>query len=95
MLPLSFKEYVAAFPDDSNIDRLYQNYLYNSSFPYTLELTRQKDIRQYLDGIYDSIVLKDIVARKRFPDINMLKSVARFLFDNIGNLCSTKKLPIL
>lgn len=92
MLPLSFKEYVSAFPKDSNVDRLYQQYLHNSSFPYTLELRHPKDIQQYLDGIYDSIVLKDIIARKRFPDIAMLQSVVRFLFDNIGNLCSTKKI---
>lgn len=92
MLPLSFKEYVSAFPENSNIDRLYQDYIHNSSFPYTLELKRQKDIQQYLAGIIDSIVLKDIVARKRFPDISMLQSVVRFLFDNIGNLCSTKKI---
>lgn len=51
-----------------------------------------KDIRQYLEGIYDSIVLKDIIARKRIYDTDMLKSVVRFLFDNIGNLCSTKKI---
>lgn len=92
MLPLSFKEYVSAFPQDSNKDRLYQQYLLNSSFPYTLELSRPKDIRQYLEGIYDSIVLKDIVARKRFQDVDMLRSVVRFLFGNIGNLCSTKKI---
>ena len=92
MLPLSFKEYVSAFPENSSIDRLYQDYIHNSSFPYALELNRQKDIRQYLSGIYDSIVLKDIIARRRFPDIAMLQSVVRFLFDNIGNLCSTKKI---
>lgn len=92
MLPLSFKEYVSAFPENSSIERLYQNYIHNSSFPYTLELKRQKDIRQYLGGIYDSIVLKDIIARRRFPDMAMLQSVVRFLFDNIGNLCSTKKI---
>lgn len=92
MLPLSFKEYVSAFPENGNIDRLYHDYIHNSSFPYTLELKRPKDIKQYLAGIIDSIVLKDIVARKRFPDISMLQSVARFLFDNIGNLCSTKKI---
>lgn len=91
MLPLSFKEYVSAFPEGSNIERLYQSYLHNSSFPYALELNRPKDIRQYLDGIYDSIVLKDIITRKRISDVEMLKSVTRFLFDNIGNLCSTKK----
>ena len=92
MLPLSFREFLSAHPKDSNIDRLYQDYIHNSSFPYTLELARPKDIRQYLDAIYDSIVLKDIVARRRISDVDMLKSVTRFLFDNIGNMCSTKKI---
>lgn len=92
MLPLSFKEYVSVFPENVNIDRLYQDYIHNSSFPYALEMKRPKDIRQYLASIIDSIVLKDIVARRRFPDISMLQSVIRFLFDNIGNLCSTKKI---
>lgn len=92
MLPLSFKEFLSAHPENSNIDRLYQDYIHNSSFPYALELTRPKDIRQYLEGIYDSIVLKDIIARRRISDVDMLKSVTRFLFDNIGNICSTKKI---
>ena len=37
MLPLSFKEFVSAH-DNMNIDRLYQDYIHNSSFPYTLKL---------------------------------------------------------
>lgn len=92
MLPLSFKEYVSARSDNTNEERLYQDYIHNSSFPYALELKKTKDIRQYLEGIYDSIVLKDIITRKRIYELDMLKSVARFLFDNIGNLCSTKKI---
>ncbi|MDO4266765.1 MAG: ATP-binding protein [Eubacteriales bacterium] len=92
MLPLSFREYVSARSDQTNMEILYQDYIHNSSFPYTLELEHPKDIRQYLDGIYDSIVIKDIIARKRIYEPEMLKSVARFLFDNIGNLCSTKKI---
>lgn len=92
MLPLSFKEYVSVFPKDANIDRLYGDYVRNSSFPYALELKKPKDRRQYLQGIYDTIVLKDIVARRRFPDIEMLQSVVRFMFHNIGNTCSTKSI---
>lgn len=92
MLPLSFKEFLSVHPADINIDRMYQDYIHNSSFPYALELRRPKDIRQYLEGIYDSIVLKDIIARRRIFDVTMLKSVTRFLFDNIGNMCSTKKI---
>ena len=92
MLPLSFKEYVSAFPKETNIDRLYADYTRNSSFPYALEFSNPKDRKQYLQGIFDTIVLKDIVARRRFPDIAMLQSVVRFMFDNIGNICSTKRI---
>jgi predicted AAA+ superfamily ATPase len=92
MLPLSFKEYVSTFPKDTSVDRLYGDYVQNSAFPYALEFQKTKDRRQYLQGIYDTIVLKDIVARRKFPDIEMLKSVVRFMFHNIGNICSTKSI---
>ena len=64
----------------------------NSSFPYTLELDKRKDILAYLDGIYTSIVLKDIVKRKKIADVAVLESVIRFMFDNIGNLCSATRI---
>ena len=92
MLPLSFKEYCSAFPDNQNTSQLYMNYLTNSSFPGTLELTRKQDIRAYLEGIYNTILLKDIVTRKRISDPSMLESVVEFMFDNIGNLCSSTKI---
>ena len=92
MLPLSFKEYVSVFPENTSLERLYADYIQNSAFPYALEIKKPKDRRQYLHGIYDTIVLKDIIARRKFPDTAMLKSVVRFMFDNIGNLCSTKKI---
>lgn len=92
MQPLSFKEYVSAYPNNNNISELYMNYLQNSSFPGTLELERKKDIRTYLDGIYNTILLKDIVIRKKISDPSMLQSVVEFIFDNIGNLCSSTKI---
>ncbi|MDR1687252.1 MAG: ATP-binding protein [Clostridiales bacterium] len=92
MLPLSFKEYVSNFPDDANYERLYSDYIQNSAFPYALEIAKPKDKRQYLQSIYDTVVLKDIIYRKKFPDTAMLKSIALFMFDNIGNLSSTKKI---
>lgn len=92
MLPLSFKEYVSAFPDNRNLPELYRNYLMNSSFPGTLELERKQDVRMYLEGIYNTILLKDIVTRRRISDSGMLESVVEFMFDNIGNLCSSTKI---
>lgn len=92
MLPLSFKEYVSAFPDNQNLAELYRNYLTNSSFPGTLELERKQDVRMYLEGIYNTILLKDIVTRKRISDASILERVVEFMFDNIGNLCSSTKI---
>ena len=91
MLPLSFKEYISAV-GESDLSRKYRDYLMNSSFPYTLELNKRKDILAYLDGIYTSIVLKDIVKRKKIADVTVLERVIRFMFDNIGNLCSATKI---
>lgn len=92
MLPLSFKEYVSAFPNSQNTASLYVDYLQNSSFPGTLELARKKDIRLYLEGIYNTILMKDIATRKKITDPLMLTSIVEFMFDNIGNLCSTNKI---
>lgn len=92
MMPLSLKEYISAFPNNTNIAALYMNYLSNSSFPGTLELERKQDIRAYLEGIYNTILLKDIVTRKKIADPTMLESIVEFMFDNIGNMCSSTKI---
>ena len=92
MLPLSFKEYASAFDGTVSKEELYRNYVYNSSFPYTVNLNNRRNIHAYLDGIYNTVVLNDIVARKKIQDPSMLKSVIKFMFDNIGNLCTIKKI---
>lgn len=93
MLPLSFKEYLSTFPDRTDLARKYRTYLENSSFPYTLELNNdRKLIRDYLSGIYNSVILKDVVIRNKIADVSMLESIIKFMFDNIGNISSTKKI---
>ncbi len=93
MLPLSFKEYMESTGDMNERGIKYVQYLENSSFPYALELKgQQEEIRDYLEGIYNTIVVKDIVSRKKITDMMMLKSVLRFVFDNIGSPLSSKKI---
>lgn len=93
MLPLSFKEYVEASGDERELARKYRNYIEISSFPYVLDMKQDaRVIREYLNGIYNTIVVKDITQRNKFPDTMMLESVLRFAYDNIGNILSTKKI---
>ncbi|WP_303706420.1 ATP-binding protein [Phascolarctobacterium succinatutens] len=93
MLPLSFKEYVEVSGDEHELPRKYRNYIETSSFPYVLDMKQDaRVIREYLNGIYNTIVVKDITQRNKFPDTMMLESVLRFAYDNIGNILSTKKI---
>lgn len=93
MLPLSFQEYVYANGNGTNIESLYREYIETSSFPYALNLDKNSgQICEYLSSIYDTIILKDVITRKKISDIMMLESVMRFLADNIGNQISTKKI---
>ncbi len=93
MLPFSFKEYMESTGSMNDRGVKYAEYLENSSFPQTLELKGQPDeIRDYLEGLYNTIVVKDIVNRKKITDTMMLKSLLRFVFDNIGNPLSSKKI---
>ena len=93
MLPLSFKEYMEGTGSQNDRGIKYTEYLTSSSFPYTLELKGQpEEIRDYLEGLYNTIVVKDIVTRRKITDTMMLKSILRFVFDNIGTPLSSKKI---
>ena len=104
MLPLSFKEYYQAKLEYEKLEQkenrilktliqYYNEYIVNSSFPYTLQLDSDlKNIHEYLSGIYNSVLLKDIVARLKISDVMRLESVVKYIFDNIGNLTSLSKI---
>ncbi len=93
MLPLSFKEYVSFVGDRSDLNRKYSDYLKYSSFPFAVYLDQDVGkIRDYLSGIYNTVILKDVLARKKVADTMLLESVVSFMFDNTGNLLSTKKI---
>ena len=93
MLPFSFKEYVQSTGSTSDLERKYSDYITQSSFPYAREFDgKQKQINDYLRGIYSTVILKDVMGRFKIADSMMLESVVRFLFDNIGNQLSTKKI---
>lgn len=93
MLPLSFREYVSSTGSMDDLSRKYTEYLETSSFPYVLELKGQpREIYDYLEGLYHTIVIKDIAARKKITDFMMLQSITEFLFDSIGSQLSTKKI---
>lgn len=98
MLPLSFKEYVDGynelFPEEKlSLARMYNNYLHFSSFPFTVQLHNNSvQIREYLDGIYSSILYRDVLTRLGSSDKAVLERIVHFIFDNIGSQLSIRKI---
>jgi len=95
MLPLSFKEYLD-FNDYNEKDDLQEHfnlYLENGGLPGITELREHKTaIRPYLSGIYNTIIMNDVVKRGEVRDPALLENVVRFMAGNIGNPVSSKKI---
>lgn len=90
MLPLSFREYYSLVGGD--VRNVWSVYFQNGGFPYTAQIVDAEFRNDYLLGIYSTVLLKDVVARKKIQDVFLLESVIKFLFDNIGNIVSSKKI---
>lgn len=89
MLPLSFKEFISVRKED-NLRLLYQKYL-ATSFPYASQLHEDKKT-EYLEGLYSSIVIKDIATRLSISDLSILQRIIRYLYSEIGSLQNINKI---
>jgi predicted AAA+ superfamily ATPase len=94
MLPLSFAEYArASEADEQNKTDVFMRYLKYGSFPAVASLLDTGHlVGSYLDGVYDSILLKDVAARLGLSDVTVLESIASFLFSNVGSSVSVKRI---
>ncbi len=91
VLPLSFKEYLSYYGEENEVKK-YNEYSMYGGFPYLINLESPKEKLEYLDSIYNTVIVKDVINRKKVNDTMMLESICRFLFDSIGSNISTKKI---
>lgn len=94
MLPLSFKEYCeAARAGGKSVRENFNDYLRFGSFPYAAMLERSDAVvTPYIDGIYNTILVKDVAKREGITDIPLLESIVKFIASSIGSPISTKKI---
>ena len=94
VLPFSFAEYLQMFDDNSRLDLRFADYLKNGGFPLGVDMFRESYDNgiDYLRGIFNTIVMKDIIEREKIADPEALNNVLRFVFDNIGSFVSPNKI---
>ena len=92
MLPLSYKEYREGMKENNKEANL-MSYIENTSFPQVIQFANDKElIKEYVESLFNTIVVKDILNRNKISDIIVFKSILRFIIDNIGSTISSKKI---
>ena len=92
MLPLSFREYCMANQGESS-RQLFQGYLKYGSFPYVAVMEKNEDvIKSYIEGIYNTILIKDVAKREEITDIALLENIIKTVASSIGSPVSVKKI---
>lgn len=86
----SFKEYASAFKGEENTDKLFRKYINESSFPEAVTLAKRDAnlVNEYLQTIYDTVIIKDIAQRHNLRNLNNLHRIVSFLFDSVGSYVS-------
>jgi predicted AAA+ superfamily ATPase len=97
LYPLSFNEYIEFYELDSEnkqqIEDSFYEYLMYGGFPGLYQLPNDDDLKvQYIKGIYNSVVLKDVIQRNKIRDVELLERVFVYIVDNIGQIFSAKKI---
>ena len=95
MQPLSFKEYIEFLDSDKemNLPEKFNQYLEYGGLPTIVELLDNPDtIGPFLEGIYNTVLMKDVIERNGVRDAALLESILKFIAANIGSIVSTKKI---
>ena len=90
ILPLSFAEYNQVGNAESR--QKFGQFLSTGGLPYTIYIDDEQIQNQYLEGIFNSVVLKDVIRRNNIHDVVLLGKVIKFMVENIGNIISPKKI---
>ncbi len=93
LYPLSFKEYIDFYSVKDNIESAFYDYLKFGGFPGLYELPNTEKIKlEYIKGLYNSVVVRDVVRRHNIRDVELLERILIYIMDNIGQIFSAKKI---
>lgn len=98
MQPLSFKEYLdflnyKVSKNDIKLETFFNQYLKYGGLPTVIELLDNPDtIEAFLYGIYNTVIMKDVIQRNEVRDVALLDSLIKFISSNIGSIISIKKI---
>jgi predicted AAA+ superfamily ATPase len=95
MLPLSFKEYLLFdhLPKEWTIEEKFNQYLKFGSLPAVTALPQENTtVNDFLLGIYNTVIVKDVISRNKIKDVQLLEQIVKYVISNTGNIISASKI---
>ena len=92
IFPLSYREFLE-FSGQEDSSTTFIDFMRYGGFPGLRTIYGEENsIRSYIDGIYSTVLLKDVIARNKIRDMAILEKIILYLCDNLGNIFSAKRV---
>ena len=90
---LSYNEFLM-FNNLENTDESLEKYLSVGGLPglHLFDLDKERQVNDYLQGVFSTIIMKDIIMRESIRNVNFLENLITFMAENIGKLFSAKNV---
>lgn len=91
VFPLSFREFLPTVNDEDE-KQAFDRYLSKGGFPFATQLNDNQTYYDYIDGIVNTVLVKDILSRKERGNATLVEELAKYLTDTTGNLITPRKI---
>ena len=90
--PLSYKEVLKLTGMKNSTNEIFEDYMKWGSLPNRFEFKKEDAIKNYLYGVFDSIILRDVVERLKIRDISLFNLILQYIIDTIGREFSAENI---
>lgn len=89
--PLSYKEVLELLGTKNSTEEIFENYMKWGSLPNRFEFKKEEAIKNYLYGVFDSIILRDVVERLKIRDTALFNLILQYIIDTIRKRILSRK----
>ncbi len=90
--PLSYKEVLELKGNKKSTDEIFEDYMKWGSLPNRFQFKKEESIKNYLYGVFDSIILRDVVERLKIRDTSLFNLILQYVIDTIGREFSAENI---
>ena len=90
--PLSYKEVLQLKGIEKSTDEAFQDFMKWGSLPNRFQFQNEEAIKNYLYGVFDSIILRDVVERLKIRDTALFNLILQYIIDTIGREFSAENI---